>query len=234
MRLFERHVHRRGNFACDEHRQQTRHSVICHQLHEANRRDFRLSGAEYSECEMHARNYHAVEAAALAETNASSFRERLEARAEVATIDSERDVPNSRRNPWIISAAAMLVLLFATPIVHGEVVVDDSGPSTLIINSDDAARGYLDVAYGSAVLADPGDVLEFKLDANDRSVVSGVTVTWGDRVVQVHPGESLPVADAAASAASELRFRYRLELAPGTLPGVYDWPLHVAAADGER
>ena len=237
MRLFERN--NRGqhacNTACEEHRQQSRHSVICHQLHAANRRDFRLSGLEYSECELHARGYHAVEAAALAERNATSFRDRIEANAQTVDLDEKRDVANMRRNPWILSAAATLLFLLATPMLHAAAVVNDAGPATLIVNSDDAARGYLDLPYGSAALLSPGDTVEFKLDPAERSVVNSATVTWGDRVVEIHPGETVPVADAASNVTSELRFRYRIALTPGTAPGVYDWPLHIAAAaDGAR
>ena len=114
-------------------------------------------------------------------------------------------------------------------VIARSVVTVDAAPAEVVVTAADAERGYI-------VLP---DVFAFHVRSNslggyllrfDAAVpaFSRVSIAWGSTEIVVGEGEAQivqPYRRGATAYSATIRF----DLAPGTRPGRYPWPVRIAA-----
>ena len=103
-----------------------------------------------------------------------------------------------------------------------------AAPEALLVTATDAARGYVDVVQPTR-LSVRSNTAGFVLDVHTVvPVLAGIAV-YGLRgsVTLAGEGGSIVARDPPAGV-SDLDLTFHLVLSPGTPPGRYPWPLHLA------
>ena len=103
-------------------------------------------------------------------------------------------------------------------------------PRALSISAADVRAGYVEVrsatALGVRTNSREGYAVEIRSLHPD---FADVDIAYGDGVVRMTREPVRLVRRGAAPAASALTLNYRFRLQPGITPGVYPWPLDIAA-----
>ena len=143
-------------------------------------------------------------------------------------------------------ALIVLTLLGASPVLAGSSSVEmrisatvvartlltvESQPQEVIVSQEDVTKGFVNLPAAMAIQIrsnnPSGYVLQF-------GPVSGpfvqASVSWGSDTVRVAKTEAW-IAQAYHRAANRLVASVRIELAPGTAPGRYAWPIAVVASN---
>jgi len=114
-------------------------------------------------------------------------------------------------------------------IVVARTVISVDAPTEVVVTEADAARGYVliphSIAFSVRSNSLGGYMLRFEAV---QPVFSTASVSWGATEVLVQGGEA-QIAQPYRKGITPYSATIRLNLAPGTQPGTYVWPLRIAA-----
>jgi hypothetical protein len=124
------------------------------------------------------------------------------------------------------AAAVSARISVSVAVLPRTAILSATMPASLDVSALDVARGFVDVRGGSRILVTNNSPEGFELEVlTGESVFSSVSVygLGADDTVDADGGEIfLP---SRRGAAIPLVLGYRFQLAPGTVPGRYPWPL---------
>jgi hypothetical protein len=124
------------------------------------------------------------------------------------------------------AAAVSARIPVSVAVLPRTAIISATMPASLDVSALDVARGFVDVRGSSQILVTNNSPEGFELEVlTGESVFSSVAVygLGADDTVDADGGEIfLP---SRRGAAIPLALNYRFQLAPGTVPGRYPWPL---------
>lgn len=105
----------------------------------------------------------------------------------------------------------------------------DSQPSEVVVTAGDVARGYVELPAALAFHVRSNNPAGFLLQFGTASeAFAGAEVRWDSSVVRIEGSEAW-IAQPYRRGVTPVLATVRLDLAAGTGPGRYAWPLSVAA-----
>ena len=125
-----------------------------------------------------------------------------------------------------IAAAVSARISVSAAVLPRTTILSASMPASLDVSARDVARGFVEIRGSSQLLVTNNGPEGFELEVfTGASIFSSVAVygLGAEAAVDANGGEIfLP---ARRGAAIPLVLNYRFQLAPGTVPGHYPWPL---------
>jgi hypothetical protein len=124
------------------------------------------------------------------------------------------------------AAAVSARILVSAAVLPRTAILSATTPASLDVSARDVARGFLEVRGSSQLLVTNNSPQGFELEIfTGASIFSSVAVygLGAEDTVDAYGGEIF--LRARHGAAIPLVLSYRFELAPGTVPGHYPWPL---------
>ena len=101
-------------------------------------------------------------------------------------------------------------------------------PDTLQITGSDIARGYIDLEAGSSVTLTTNSPLGYLLTARyDRQLLAAIEVRMSNENMNTNSGIGSMRMASAFAVDKVVPISYRLYLAEGIAPGVYQWPVRL-------
>lgn len=126
--------------------------------------------------------------------------------------------------------------VWAIGLPNGYVVMDRQAPS-IHVTEDDAAQGVVHVFEGSRLAVTTGSQRDFAVHFATRTALFRTVQIEGiGRTVELGARGGTVVERDLPAGRHVVAVNYRFELAPGTAPGTYSWPLEMAtrgAAEAE-
>lgn len=132
---------------------------------------------------------------------------------------------------WVVGitpavAAVSTRISVSAAVLPRTAIISATMPASLDVSALDVARGFVEVRGSSRILVTNNSPAGFELEVlTGESVFSSVAVhgLGAQATVDANGGEVfLP---SRRGAAIPLVLSYRFQLAPGTMPGRYPWPL---------
>ena len=124
------------------------------------------------------------------------------------------------------AAAVSARILVSAAVLPRTAILSATMPASLDVSASDVARGFVEVRGSSRILVTNNSPEGFELEVfTGASIFSSVAVygLGGDDTVDAYGGEIFLPSRRGASIPFALS--YRFQLAPGTVPGHYPWPL---------
>ena len=108
-------------------------------------------------------------------------------------------------------------------------IEQSSLPYELLLSADELRRGYVDVPQPTSLLVNSNSATGFELDVIALNPMISNIVVAGLESPQVLGAEGGTLVQRWSGPQSRrLNLRFRIMLAPGTLPGRYAWPLQLS------
>jgi len=129
----------------------------------------------------------------------------------------------------LCAGSSSATLSVSVQVLARTIVTVDSQPSTVSVTAADVARGYVDlpqsVVFHVRSNAANGYAMQFEPIGFP---FSRADVTW-DSASATIGSEGAWLSEPYEAGTHSGAFNVRLELAPGTQPGAYDWPVRFDA-----
>jgi hypothetical protein len=119
--------------------------------------------------------------------------------------------------------------VWAIGLPHGYIVMEHQA-KVIHVTSDDVARGFVQVAGGSRLIVATRSQGDYALHfARRGGLFRAVQVEGIGRTVELGAQGGTVVQRDVPAGKAVVAVNYRFQLAPGTMPGTYAWPLEVVA-----
>jgi hypothetical protein len=150
--------------------------------------------------------------------------------AVVAVLGASPQVTRAAQDSGSRSASAALNFVIRIPVVLKVRAVRQ--PSRLDVSDEDALRGYVDVdgAIALEIVSNSRRGFGLRLQAVHPVALAANFLGVASPLHAVSHGEELSFTRVAGDpTVATLRTGARITLAPGTAPGIYPWPVAIAA-----
>ena len=119
--------------------------------------------------------------------------------------------------------------VWAIGLPHGYIVMEHQA-KVIAVTSEDVARGFVQIAGGSRLIVVTRSRGEYALHFATRGALfRSVQVEGIGRSVELGAQGGTVVQRDVPAGKAVVAVNYRFQLAPGTVPGTYAWPLEVVA-----
>jgi hypothetical protein len=126
-------------------------------------------------------------------------------------------------------AAPEAALLVGATVLARATLGAAAQPATLVVSAQDVRQGYVDSPAPTRLLVSSNDPSGFAIDIWPVSeLFTAIRLRGADVFVTLGRDGGTIVERSRRGRLLPMSLAWRFELAPGTLPGVYPWPLQVS------
>jgi hypothetical protein len=119
--------------------------------------------------------------------------------------------------------------VWAIGLPHGYILMQHQA-QTIAITEEDVTRRFVEVRGGSRIVVTTRSGGRYALDFASRGKMVRTTQIEGfGRPVALGAQGEARVEQEAPAGTTTIALNYRFDLAPGTAPGTYAWPLEIVA-----
>ena len=119
--------------------------------------------------------------------------------------------------------------VWAIGLPHGYIVMEHQA-KVIDVASEDVALGFVQIAGGSRLIVVTRSQGDYALQFATRvALFRSVRIEGAGRAVELGAQGGTVVERNAPAGRTVVSVSYRFDLAPGTVPGTYAWPLEVVA-----
>jgi hypothetical protein len=118
-------------------------------------------------------------------------------------------------------------LSVSVEVVARTLLTIDAQPATIDVTAEDVARGYVDLpqAVQFHIRSNAADGYRVRFEPMSFPFRSAA-ITWENALATISSGEGSWITRSYERGTTAGAFNVRLNLAPGSEPGTYPWPVH--------